>query len=252
MGFISINMISSKNNALIKTVKSLSDKKNRDELSLYVAEGVKTVLEAAKTRQKFYALIYTEKAEKLLPPSVFSCAQRAEKVTDEVFKSISGEVTPQGALAVLYKPAVKAPSLGYSVFLDGVGDPANVGAVIRTAAAAGFNDIYYTSDCADPFNPKAVRASMSGIFRVNLITGEREELIKSVKIPVAVADMGGENVFSIKNGKPLCLVIGNEGNGVSETVEKRADFTVSIPMESGMESLNAAVSAGILMYELKK
>lgn len=245
-------MISSKSNALIKTVKSLSDKKNRDELSLYVAEGVKTVSEAAQTRQKFYALIYTEKAEKLLPPSVFSCAQRAEKVTDEVFKSISGEVAPKGALAVLYKPAAKSPTLNYSVFLDGVADPANVGAIIRTAAASGYDDIYYTNDCADPFNPKSVRASMGGIFRVNLIAGEREELIKSVKMPVAVADMNGENVFSLKNKKPVCLVIGNEGNGVSETVEKRADITVSIPMENGMESLNAAVSAGILMYELKK
>ena len=244
-------MISSKQNALIKLIKSLSDKKNRDNLSLYLAEGVKTVSEAVETGQKIYALIYTEKALNLLPSKVFSAALRAEIVSDEVFKCVSGEVSPQGALAALYKPETRLPSSDYSVFLDGVSDPANVGAIIRTAAAAGYCDVYLTEDCADAFNPKSVRASMSGIFRVNLIKGEREKLINSIKIPVAVADMNGKNVFSLKNENPVCLVIGNEGNGVSEILKRRADITISIPMAGGMESLNAAVSAGILMYNLK-
>lgn len=245
-------MIVSRQNALIKTIRSLSDKKNRDLLSLYVAEGIKTVTEALRTGQRFFALIYTDKAESVLDREVFSAAEKCEKVSDDVFSYVSGEVSPQGALAVLYKPETSLRSDGYSVFLDGVSDPANVGAIIRTAAAAGYNDVYLTDDCADAFNPKAVRASMSGIFRVNVIKGKREELIKSVKVPIVVADMKGENVFSVKNEDPVCIVIGNEGNGVSNTLKQKAAKTVSIPMAGGMESLNAAVSAGILMYNLKK
>lgn len=245
-------MIISRQNALVKLVKSLSDKKNRDELSLFIAEGFKTVAEAVKTGQKIYALIYTEKAEKFLPENAFEISERAEEVSDGVFGYLSGEVSPQGALAVIRKPLTAKAVGGYSVFLDGVSDPANVGAIIRTAAAAGYNDVYLTDDSADAFNPKAVRASMSGIFRVNLIRGDRETLINSLSAPIVVADMNGENVFSFNYGKPICLVIGNEGNGVSEYVRGKSEFTVSIPMQNGMESLNAAVSAGILMYSLKK
>lgn len=245
-------MIVSRQNALIKLIKSLSDKKNRDELSLYVAEGIKTVTEAVITGQKFYAVVFTAKVKPNLPCEVFSVAERTEETTEEVFSYISGEVSPQGALAVLYKPETVKESGGYSVFLDGVSDPANVGAIIRTAAAAGYKDVYMTVDSADAFNPKAVRASMSGIFRISVIKGERNELIKKVKVPLVVADMKGEDVFSFNSTGPVCIVIGNEGNGVSETVKKNATKTVSIPMENGMESLNAAVSAGILMYNLKK
>lgn len=244
-------MITSRQNALIKFIRSLSDKKNRDEFSLYVAEGIKTVAEAGKTGQKIYALIFTEKAEKFLPPEIKIAAERVEQVDESVFSSVSGEVSPQGVLAVLYKQQTLPQSDGYSVFLDGVADPANVGAIIRTAAAAGYRDVFMTDDCADIYNPKAVRASMSGVFRVNIIKGAREKLINSVKIPIAVADMKGENVFTYKGKSPVCLVIGNEGNGVSETVKRRADITLCIPMSGGMESLNAAVSAGILMYNLK-
>jgi tRNA G18 (ribose-2'-O)-methylase SpoU len=92
---------------------------------------------------------------------------------------------------------------------------------------------------------------MSGIFKVKVYTGEREELLDKIDMPIVVADMGGEDAFSASILSPFCLVIGNEGRGVSETLRKKANYTVKIPMQNGMESLNAAVSAGILMYALK-
>lgn len=241
-------MIISKQNALIKEIKSLSDKKFRDRLNVFVVEGIKPVREAIALNLKIRNVILTEKASALIGEGNFN----REIVSDQVFDYVSEEITPQGALAIVYKSdnVIKSPT-GKCLLLDGVSDPANVGAIIRTAAAAGYNDIYMTAECADPYSQKAVRASMSGIFRVNVMRGDIQSLLSVINLPVWVADMNGQNVYSAKNTGDFCLVIGNEGRGVSEELKARANFTVSIPMENGMESLNAAVSAGILMYSLK-
>lgn len=242
-------MINSRQNALIKKVKSLTDKKNRDETGLYVVEGYKLCNEAFITQQEVVRVLGTEKGLNKIKPNKDVIV---ELVADEIFDYVSEEKTPQGVLAVLKKPQGKPVSKGNSILLDGVADPANVGAIIRTAAASNYTDIYYTEDSADPFSLKSVRASMGGIFRVNLIPVKREEFIKNVSVPVIVADMNGENVFSFKKKDGFCLIVGNEGNGVSKAVKDIARYTVSIPMENGMESLNASVSAGILMYILKQ
>ena len=241
-------MITSKQNALIKEIRSLSDKKFRDRLNLFVVEGVKPVNEAIALKLPVRTVIYTEKAEACLSLE----GVRAELVSDEVFKSVSEESTPQGALAVVEKPDLKVESiLERCILLDGVADPANVGAIIRTAAASGYNYVYLTPDCADCYSQKAVRSSMSGVFRVKIMRGEREELLEKISLPLVVADMDGEDVFNKKQLGEICLVIGNEGHGVSNIVREKSKHTVKIPMENGVESLNAAVSAGILMYALK-
>lgn len=241
-------MITSKQNSLVKEIRSLADKKFRDRLNLFVIEGVKPVKEAIEKGQRLYAVVGTERAlEALLP-----CNERVEVVSEEIFSYISEEVTPQGVLAVAFKPqnTIVKPT-GRCLLLDGVSDPANVGAIIRTAAACGYNDVYTTSDCADAYSQKSVRASMTGVLRVNIRRGTREELLSVIDCPIIVADMNGEDLFTFKKMQKFCLVIGNEGNGVSQIVKDKADFVVSIKMENGVESLNAAVSAGILMYSIK-
>ncbi len=241
-------MITSRQNALVKEIRSLADKKHRDALGRFVAEGVKTVREALLTNQKILYIVGT--ANGLANFDALSV--RVEEVSREVFEYISGEVSPQGILAVIEKPTLPlARPNGSCVFLDGVSDPSNVGAIIRTAVAAGYKDVYLASS-ADPFNSKCVRASMSGVFRANLYIGDRELLSKVIHLPIVVADMYGENAFTAKVGDEICLVVGNEANGVSEFMRAKAAYTVKIPMENGMESLNAAVSAGILMYSLKR
>ncbi len=241
-------MIVSRQNAFIKQIRSLSDKKYRDALNLYVAEGVKTVNEAIRSEQKIYAIVGTERGLSQVDRNVF----RTETVSEDVFKSISGEISPQGVLAVIEKSenVFFAPDSS-CLLLDGVSDPSNVGAIIRTAAACGYNRIYL-ADTADPYGPKAVRASMSGIFKVKLYRVGREEFVKANALPIVIADMDGENVFETQTDGAVCIVVGNEGNGVSEFMKSHADKTVSIPMQNGMESLNASVSAGIIMYALKK
>lgn len=243
-------MILSRQNPLIKLAKSLSDKKFRDREGLYVVEGIKMVREALELNLCISHLLVTpdcyEKTKDFLGD------KEVDLVEESVFNSISNEVTPQGILALVKKPSVMIERAKNScLFLDGVSDPANVGAIIRTAVASNYTEIYAYSS-ADPYSPKAVRASMSGIFKVKVYTGEREEMLDKIDMPIVVADMGGEDAFSASIPSPFCLVIGNEGRGVSETLRKKANYTVKIPMQNGMESLNASVSAGILMYALKK
>lgn len=241
-------MITSRQNPLIKKIRSLSDKKYRDEYGEFVVEGVKSVNEALTSTFSVSLIVGTEKGLS----QVNADGKKTETVSDDVFKSISNEVSPQGVLAVVKKPENKVDSIIENcVFLDGVSDPANVGAIVRTAAASGYNSVLI-ADGADAFSPKSVRASMGGIFRVRIYTGTNESLIKLVKTPIVIADMNGENVFDFKTDGKVCLVIGNEGNGISDFMKSKATHTVKIPMENGMESLNAGVAAGILMYQLKK
>lgn len=246
-----VEMITSKQNAFVKSVRALSDKKVRDEKGLYTAEGVKSVADAFVSGQKVVSVIVTENGKKLLSSTAEIPCAAVETVSDDVFKSVSGEVTPQGVLAVIEKPKeLPASPAGDCVFLDGVSDPANVGAIIRTAAAAGYKDVYL-ADTADAYSPKSVRASMGGIFRVRTHAGGREDLAKLLNVPVYAADMGGENAFSVKPEGNFCILVGNEAHGVSEFMRKRADKIIGIPMQNGMESLNAGVAAGVLMYALK-
>ncbi len=240
-------MITSKQNSLIKEIRSLGDKKFRDSLNLYVVENVKTVKEVLSLNLNIKAIVGTEKGLSALGAT----PKNFELVSDEVFKHVSSEISPQGVLAVIEKPQNKIePPKNSCLLLDGVSDPSNVGAILRTAVASGYSEVYMTDISADPYSPKAVRSSMSGVFRAKIMRGELSELLANINIPIVVADMNGENVFSAKIDQKFCLVIGNEGRGVSPELKQKADKTISIPMQGGMESLNASVSAGILMYNL--
>ena len=177
----------------------------------------------------------------------------AIRVSDEVFARLSDEKTPQGIVCVVKIPEKPlCPPRESCLFLDGISDPGNMGAIIRTANAAGYRELYL-AECTDPYSPKSVRASMSGIFFVNLYTGERKEILSALAgVPILAADMDGENIFSYSPPAKYVLAIGNEANGISEEVFKAAEYTLKIPMQASQESLNAAVSAGIAMYVLKR
>ena len=238
-------IITSKSNPIIKAVSALSDKKFRKQNGQYIVEGIKPVKECIEAGCQIERIICIETLERdFVNPTV---------VSESVFKSISSEITPQGVLAVVKMPRVPiAPPQKSCLLLDCLQDPGNLGTVIRTANAAGYEEIYLIN-CTDPYSPKAVRASMSGIFFVKVYQGTREEILNELKdIPLICADMDGENIFSFKPPKRFCLCIGNEGAGISNEIRTKASYTVSIPMRSTCESLNAAVSAGIAMYALRK
>ena len=241
-------VITSRNNPLVRRVFSLREKKFRREAGEYVAEGIKSVREAAASGAHIRLLVRAERV-----PAQDIAADGELVVSDGVFEKLSEEVSPQGVLAVIEAPdCTPAPPRSLALLLDGVSDPGNMGTVLRTADAAGYTDVYLRG-CTDPFAPKSVRASMGGIFRVRLHIGGDEALRAALAgVPLVCADMGGENAFRFTPPARFCLVVGNEANGVTEEVRAACAHTVRVPMRPVCESLNAGVSAGILMYELKR
>lgn len=242
-------ILTSKNNPLVKETATLKDKKGRKELGLFLVEGIKMTREALKSGLEVERIFLSETCkEKDFP------VEKTVVVSDEVMKHLCDEKTPQGVLCRVKIPVKKTESpKSTCLILDGVADPSNVGAIIRTANASGYKEIYMTPDCADAYAPKSVRASMSGVFFTEIYTISREEIPAVMQgIPVLVADMGGKNVFAYAPPEKFALVIGNEGRGVSTEVRGLATDVIKIPMRETQESLNASVSAGILMYLLKK
>ena len=244
--FLIVMVIVSKNNPIVKELASLKEKKGRRERGTFLVEGAKMVHECVNSALEIVRLVVREDytGETYGLPTVVLGADALRAVCDEK--------TPQGVCAEVKIPNVEVvPPKSKCLLLDGVADPANIGAIVRTAVAAGYEEIYL-ADCADPYAPKAVRASMSGVFFAKLMQGNRDELLGALKdIPLVAADMDGENVFSFTPPEKFCIAIGNEGNGLSDEVKHWAKHTVKIPMGPHTESLNAAVSAGIMMYVLK-
>ncbi len=238
-------IITSKSNPIIKSVQSLSDKKFRKQFQSYIVEGIKPVKECISAGCNIERIICVGQYESVFPDATL--------VNESVFKSISSEKTPQGVLAVVKIPQNQVvPPEKSCLLLDCIQDPGNLGTIIRTANAAGYGEIY-AINCTDPFSPKAVRASMSGIFFVSVRQGTREEILATLSgIPLICADMGGKDIFNFAPPEKFCLCIGNEGAGLSAEIKSQAAETVKIPMRNTCESLNAAVSAGIAMYALRK
>ena len=243
-------ILTSKNNPLIKETASLKDKKGRREHNAFLVEGIKMAKECQKSDFCIERVFVAENFDGDLP---FPETQ-ITRVSSDVLRHLSDEKTPQGIVCRVKIPSRKlcAPKKS-CLLLDGVADPKNVGAIIRTANAAGYEEIYLTETCADPYAPKSVRASMSGVFFTKIYQSTREEILSILQgTPIVVADMVGENAFNCAVPPVFALVIGNEANGVSDETLSRATIAVKIPMRETQESLNAAVSAGILMYLLKK
>lgn len=234
-------IIQSRTNPKVKAMAALKDKKFRRLRGEYLVEGVKMVDECLSAGCKVISVMCTEEY-----------AQRfaaADIVSREVFAAVSDEKSPQGVLASVELPQTRLrPPKGRCLLLDGLQDPGNVGTIVRTANAAGYTDLYLIN-CADPFSPKAVRASMSGVFFVNIMQGNEEEVLSVLRgIPLVCADMDGESAYDFAPPPVFCLCIGSEGSGLGNAVRAAADHVVGLPMRPTCESLNAAVSAGILMY----
>ncbi|MBR2968737.1 MAG: RNA methyltransferase [Clostridia bacterium] len=238
-------IISSRQNTKIKRIASLKEKKYRQELGLFVVEGVKMVSEAIAAGMDIVSVAGVQSALSRIPP----CEAEIIETDDKVFEYLTDTKTPQGVLAVIRLPENKKEKpVSSCAVLDGVSDPGNLGTIIRTCAALGIKDVYLCG-CADAFSPKTIRSSMSGIYSVSVHSFDRETVRDLVSgCELIVADMGGENMFSIDIEKPYALVIGNEANGVSDYFKRESNRVVSVPMSGNIESLNAAVSFAVIAY----
>lgn len=243
-------MITSANNSKIVYAKKLLQKKYRDELGKYLIEGIKLVSEAFCRNQKVDYIIVKE--DNLDKYNSFLQDKTFFVVDAKTFKSLTDAVNDQGILAVVFKPEIKLSlPTQKCLILENIQDPLNMGAILRTAAATGYNNVY-TIDCADPYSPKCMRAGMSAQFCLSIMSGAAQEVFKLVKqkCKILCADMKGEDIFTAKIETIHALLFGNEGSGVSEFALSNCDKLISLPMQNNLESLNVAVSAGVIMYTI--
>jgi TrmH family RNA methyltransferase len=239
----------SKQNAVIKEIASLKDKKYRLKLGLYIAEGIKMVNEAIKYGLPIQKIVVTEDSKTSIIDNSFDTII----VSSDVFNYLSSDVTPQGVLAVIKITENNVKSNGNrALILDGVSDPGNMGTIIRTAVAFNYNDLYLIN-CVDPYSSKCVRSSMSGIYFVNINKCSLKECLSALDgYKIIVADMHGKDLESyIPTNEKLAIVVGNEANGVSKEVKEIANEVLSIKMSDKSESLNVGVATAIMMYKLK-
>ncbi len=255
-----MNVISSKDNEIVKSVKKLKEKKYRDLENAYIVEGIKMVREAIEEKALIRQIIICddcEKSDSIPKELMYEIAKYdCTYVTSKVFKYISEVQTPQGVLAVIEKNNGDL-DINYNediiVALDDIQDPGNLGTILRTVDSVGLTQILVSKGTADCYNPKVVRSSMGAIYRVKVI--ECEDLletlkeIKKNKFKILVTSLGdSKNIYDMKYNKKV-LVIGNEANGVEERIMNIADEKIKIPMLGRTESLNAAVATGIVLYE---
>lgn len=244
-------IITSTRNQTVKLARSLAEKKFREQYGLFLVEGGNIVKDIPEGTEVEFYLVSESRAEETAAALALTRA-KVYYVTDDVMKSVSDTVTPYGIAAAVKIPERRfsLPS-GNAVLLDGVSDPGNLGTIIRTAAAAGFFDVYLLG-CADAYSGKAVRASMGGIFRVRVVAVTEEQAVGLVAgTPSVVLDMDGENLLEKGLRAPVTLVAGSEAHGVRKIVADSAARVASLPMQGGMESLNVAVAAAVAMYSVK-
>ena len=255
------DMITSSANQQMKHLSQLMKRaKERKKEQVFVVEGIKMFQEApADTVVSVYV------SESFLEkPEHEKCLQgyRYEVVSDAVFREISDTQTPQGILAIVRMPKYDLPDLlqgdhTHLLILESVQDPGNLGTMVRTGEGAGITVIIMNKTTVDLFNPKTIRSTMGSIYRVPyLITEHLPDLLDELhkeNIRLYAAHLKGDTYYDAFDFTGACgFLIGNEGNGLSDEIAECADCYLKIPMEGKVDSLNAAVSAALLMYECKR
>ena len=247
--FFGMNMevIKSSDNKTVKHIIKLKQKKYRLEFGEFFVEGYKNVLDSASAYKRGVKSIvfgergYAEYGDRF---TEFDCIT----VSDALFEKITETENAQGVLAVFEAPPSAFPQAPRCVLLDRVRDPGNVGTILRTAVACGYDVVLNNS--ADVFSPKVTRSAMSAVVKCRIGIDIPPQELKKAGYELIVADMGGESVFGARKSEKYCLVIGNEADGVNPDITATADRVLSVPQDN-MESLNAGVAAGIMMFGLR-
>lgn len=238
-------LITSINNQTIKELDKLKQKKYRDLEQKFLIEGEHLVEEAEKSGV----------LEKLILLEDSEYPSKLEKiyVAKNVMKKLSSLDTPPNIIGVCKMLSKK--ELGKRVLLlDDIQDPGNLGTIIRSSVAFNVDSIVMSLNTVDLYNPKVIRSTQGMIFKINLIKADLKKTIQKLKsdnIPIYTTDVnGGENIKNMNSTDKYALIMGNEGNGVKNEIGTLADKKIYIPMNSKVESLNVAVAASILLYEL--
>lgn len=269
-------MISSESNGQIKElIKLQKQARIRKQQKTFVAEGFKMVQEAAHygKLQKVYLSegkyaeiekmhLSGQHAESDIDWSGLLAEYEYEVIADSLFRKVSDTITPQGILGLVTTPQYSLDEILQQdkrnyILLDDLRDPGNLGTIMRTAEGAGMSGVILSKDSVDLFNPKVVRATMGAIFRMPYCyVDSLPEVVRQIKTlgcEVYATAMEGSVVYDEPDyTRGAAIVIGNEANGVSDAVFREKPVNIRIPMEGQLESLNAAVSAAVIMYEINR
>ena len=242
--------ITARKNPLLQQVrKLLSSRKEREAAGLFVADGTKLLQEAVRYCDGLDTVILSDGVDVELPEGI-----RVVRVPEDVMASVSPMEAPQGALFLCRLPKNSAfcPQRGMLI-LDGIQDPGNLGTILRTADALDIR-VVLLEGCADPYNHKTVRASMGAVFRVPVVQSTWQEVKAACAvagIPIGVTALS-DRAKDLRQAdlKGMAVVIGSEGKGVRQEIMESADAELIIPMNPHCESLNAAVAATIVMWQM--
>lgn len=252
-------MITSTGNAQVKRLLQLQKKsKARNEEKVFIVEGLRMFVEVPEERvEKVYISesLYNKKKQELKLER-FSY----EVLSDSVFEHVSDTKTPQGILCIVRQKRYNIKELlemenPHFMVLDNLQDPGNLGTIVRTAEGAGVNAVFLSKESVDIFNPKTIRSTMGSIYRMPVVYVEDLvtllDIFKEKGIKSYAAHLEGKNSYDREDYKGgTAILIGNEGNGLRDEVSNAADIWVQIPMQGQVESLNAAIAASILMFEV--
>lgn len=251
-----MQQISSVNNKTIKDLAKLNKKKYREDTGMYIIEGFHLIEEALKVGRKFQYLLGTDEAlNKVEEYGVDLSNKSVILINKAITRHLSSTKNSQEIFMVLKINQPKEFPFNYGkwVLLDNLADPGNVGTIIRTADAAGFDGVVLSPESVDLYNPKTQRAMQGSQFHIELIKQDLASVIttlKSYDIPVyaSMLDKSAKELPDFEKVPQLGLVIGNEAHGVSDFIAKLSDEKLYIPIKGQAESLNAAVAAGIMIY----
>ena len=251
---MTIETITSRHNALLTHLRKLaSSRAYREETGEYLCDGVKLLDEAVKWHAPIRTAVFADGVEiPQLPDGV-----RTVRVSAELMKSISPMETPQGALFTVALPERTLPQAlngKHYLVLDGVQDPGNVGTILRTADAFECDGVFLVNACADAYSPKTSRATMGAIFRRDVYSATLDELtalLQRSNIPLYGTALREDTVpLGTVDLQCAAVAIGSEGRGLSQEVLAACEKTVKIPMSTRCESLNAAVAASVVLWEM--
>ena len=258
--------LTSPQNQYIKRMRSLSTRKGREKTNLMPVEGVRFVAEALDAARRGITSIdavfceegFEESIEAELVQAMAAVGARTFSCPSVLFKTLVDTETPQGIAAAVAKPTFPQSTFAEEdlyLVVDRVQDPGNLGTMIRTAAAAGANAIFCLKGTVDPYNPKVLRATMGSIFRVPVkFTPDAKNLVRALRranCQLVAADIAGHQYhFEADYTNSTAIIVGNEGQGIQPALLEAADLRVQIPLAQKVESLNAAVACGILLYEV--
>lgn len=239
----------------ISFIKSLHQKKYRKENGLFCIEGIKSIVEFINSTYELHSIYYNPSYFSSLPK--FPANIKLFEVNNAELDKISTLQTPQGILALVKIPIAqkldpKSLKKKFSLVLDDVQDPGNLGTIIRTADWFGIEHIICSEQTVEAYNPKTVQSTMGSLARMKIHYTNLDAFIASTDLPVFGALLNGDSIYKVKWGNEGLILLGNEGHGISENLIKKITTAVTIPRIGEAESLNVAVSAAIFCSELGK